>query len=153
MKNIRITSCWVLVVCTLVSSIFNSDFYFAASLINFITYILVVAVLLSEVYKSRSEIDQGKELVKLDITMLGSALLAGFGIMGGTVYLNQPEGYTVFINKAGRVLNTGGLHMNDKWIGLTIAIMYGLWFISMIIFLTCAYRAAKLRRIGRSAQN
>lgn len=102
MKNIRITSCWVLLVCSVSSLLFNYKYgggFITALWINFITFIPAVIAVSSEMYRSYFKIEQEKKVKKSDIIMLASSLLAGFGITGGTFYFNRPVGYAVVINE------------------------------------------------------
>lgn len=94
----------------------------------------------SEVYRSYFEIEQEKKVEKSDIIMLASALLAGFGIMGGTFYFNRPDGYSVVIHEGGKLMEAfNSHHMNGGWISIVILLSSITWLISMVVFLMCSW--------------
>ena len=143
MSNIRITSCWVLLVCSASSLLFNYKYgggLITALWINLITFILAVIAVSSEVYRSYFKIEQERKVEKSDIIMLASALLVGFGIMGGTFCFNRPDGYSVVINEGGKLMEAcNSHHMNGGWMCAVILLSNIAWLISMVVFLMCSW--------------
>lgn len=133
----RLLACWVILVCCLITAIFNIQT--STTIVNFITFSATVIVVIVELKRWNRTPDQGYDASNRSITMLGSALVAGVCLVGYILNTNVVDGFTLSVEVDGIPRESSVRRANPyeyEWVAEIAS--HTVWLISMIVFLCCA---------------
>ena len=140
----RLLACWVILVCCLITAIFNIQT--STTIVNFITFTATVIVVVVELRRWNRAPCQGYDASSRSITMLGSALVIGVCLVGYMLNTNVVDGFTLSVESDGIPRESSIRRANPyeyEWVAEIAS--HTVWFISMFVFLCCAW--SKRRRI------
>lgn len=126
----RLLACGVLLLCCLVTAVFNR--MFVTSIINIITFLVAFGTLSLELKKAQRGMYVGREAEKPSIAMLGSALIVGASLVGGIMYTDIMDGISMYVDIHGQTFKAEHQHGGSLFFCL---LSYLSWLISLMVFI------------------